>query len=98
MFTLVTDRSKFFRVKRGQSEREIEKTFCVPLSGVFDGAILGVEGSYTAYAAQPGDSYKKIAERFGLEEGELRKINLDRPVYPSRKLYIPCKRGTPKDA
>lgn len=98
MFTLVTDRSKFFRVKRGQSEREIEKTFRIPLSGVFDGAILGVEGSYTAYTAKPGDSYQKIAERFGLGEEELRKINFDRPVYPTRILYIPCERGTPRGA
>ena len=31
MFTLVTDRNKYFRVKRGQRPKELEDAFGVPV-------------------------------------------------------------------
>ena len=41
MFTLVTDRSKYFRVKRGQCAKEIENVFDFPVNGrAFSGAIV----------------------------------------------------------
>lgn len=91
MFTLITDRSKFFRVKRGLSVSDIEKTFNIPLSEVFEGAVIEIGSKYEVYTAVPGDTYKGIAEKFGVDAETLRKINSDRPVYPTRRLYIPCK-------
>lgn len=96
MFTLVTDRSKFFRVKGGQSRREIEETFCVPVLGVFGGAIVSLEGRFTVYEAVPGDTYRSLAARFRLDEEALRRANHDRPVYPTRKLFVPCVSCTPE--
>ena len=40
MFTLVTDRSKYFRVKRGQTQKETEEVLGAPFKVFFDGAII----------------------------------------------------------
>lgn len=91
MFTLVTDKSKYFRVKRGQSAAEIEKVFKCPVPGkVFAGAVIRLtEGKFLKYSAKPGDSYKSVAEKFGVDEGELKKLNACKPVYPTCKLFVP---------
>lgn len=91
MFTLVTDRSRFFRVKRGQSDRDIENTLSVPARGAFVGAILSCKGEYILYVAGPVDSYKSVAEKFGVSGEELKNINGYRTVYPTCRLFIPRK-------
>ena len=84
MFTLVTDRSKYFRVKRGQSAEELESELKTPVSGaVFAGRIIEVApGNFQRYAAQVGDTYGTIALKFGAGF---------KPVYPTCKLFVPCK-------
>ena len=93
MFTLVTDRSKFYRVKRGQSAREIENVFEVPVRGnAFSGAILEIgDLFYTPYVADVGDTYRAIAEKFGISETVLEEANGGKPVYPTRKIFVPYK-------
>ena len=93
MFTLVTDRSKYFRVKRGQSAEEVESELKTPVQGaVFAGRIIEVaDGNFERYAAQVGDTYRTIALKFGADEEELKKTNGFRPVYPTCKLFVPCK-------
>ncbi len=91
MFTLVTDRSRYFRVKRGQSGRDIENTLLIPAADAFAGAIISGEGDYELYVARPGDSYKSVAERFGVSGEELKILNRGRPVYPTCRLFIPRK-------
>lgn len=91
MFTLVTDRSRYFRVKRGQNACEIERALNIPVPpSVFAGEILPVsEAVFSVYKAVVGDTYRTVALRFGVEEGELKKANGFRPVYPTCKIFVP---------
>ena len=90
MFTLVSERRKYFRVKRGQSREDIELALCTPVGGeAFSGRIVEAENSFTVYTAKPGDSYGTVAINFGASESELKKINGDRAVYPTRRLFVP---------
>ena len=93
MFTLVTDRSKYFRVKRGQSAGEIEKVLKTPVSGaLFEGRIIVVrDENLTVYTAAVGDTYRTVALKFGADERQLKEINGSKPVYPTCKLFVPCK-------
>ncbi len=93
MFTLVTDRSKYFRVKRGQSAAEIERNLKTPVQGaVFTGRIIAVSDNVLKqYVAEVGDTYRTIALKLGADEEQLKKINGFKPVYPTCKLFVPCK-------
>ena len=92
MFTLVTDRSKYFRVKRGQSSAEIERVLKTPANAAFAGAIIEVaESGLMQYCAVVGDTYQSIALKFSTDEDKLKKLNRGKPVYPTCKLFVPCK-------
>lgn len=93
MFTLVTDRSKFYRVKRGQNAADIENVFGVPVRSAFSGGIIEIDDAfYSRYIADVGDTYASIAEKFGVDADLLEDVNGGRPVYPTRKLFVPYKR------
>lgn len=89
MFTLESEKNAFFRVKRGQSAREIENVLRVPVREAFGGAIIAADGEYDLYTAQPSDSYRTVAARFGVDEDRLKKVNGGGVVYPSRRLFVP---------
>ena len=92
MFTLVTDRSKYFRVKRGQTKAEVEAALCVPLKNSFNGAIAEVGEKMQVYTCRPLESYLSLSRKFGIPVEELKEANFSKPVYPSCKLFVPCKK------
>lgn len=85
---LQLDRSKFYRVKSGQSAREIEKVLCVPVNNCYEGAIINVLDC-SLYTVQPFETYASIAQRYGMEEEQLKEFNGARPLYPTCKIFIP---------
>ena len=91
MFTLITDRSRYFKIKRGQSAGEIEKTLNSPVCGTtFAGRIIKVyDCRFEVISADVGDSYSSLASKCGVDEGRLREINGARPVYPTCKIFVP---------
>lgn len=90
MFTLVTEKHKFFRIKRGMTAGEVEQKLCVPVQGkLFVGKIMETDEKFKVYFALPGDTYRTVALKFRVNEDELKKINSDRIVYPTRRLFIP---------
>ncbi len=93
MFTLVTDRNKYFRVKRGQSAEEVQRVLKTPVNGaVFAGRIVEVcEEELVEYSALVGDTYRTVALKFGADEERLKAINAFKPVYPTCKLFVPSK-------
>ena len=93
MFTLVTERNKYFRVKRGQTAEEVRKVLKTPVNGVvFAGRIIEVYGGeLVEYSAAVGDTYRSGALKFGADEERLKKLNAYKPVYPTCKLFVPCK-------
>lgn len=92
MFTLVSDRSKYFRVRRSMSAAEIEAVLGFPVFGeVFTGRIIEMREKMTVYTVRPAESYSSISKRTGIAEEELKEINNHKPLYPSCRLFVPCK-------
>lgn len=93
MFTLVTDRSRYFKVKRGVSAEKIEDVLKTPVQGtLFTGRIIEVRDcAPERYAAEVGDTYKTVALKLGVDERRLMELNGNKPLYPTCKLFVPCK-------
>ena len=70
MFTLVTDHSKYIRVRRGADQGAVEKELKSPVDDVFAGEILLRAEGMEIYVAKPHDSYASVARKFGLTEEE----------------------------
>lgn len=88
MGELQLDMGGFYRIKGKQTAQEVEKNLSSPVNYCFAGAIVPVvECSH--YSVQPFDTYKSIAENYGMEEEELKKFNGNRPLYPCCKIFIP---------
>ena len=85
---LILDRRQFYRVKRGQTAREVEKTLAHPANDCFSGAVIAKE-SCNPYTVQPFETYSSIAAKYSLDGEELKKFNGDRPLYPSCRIFIP---------
>ena len=91
MFTLATDNAKFLRVRRGASASELEAQLSRPVGDIFTGAIVERGEKLFPYRAKPLETYLTIAEKFGVSEDELKSINFFRQIYPTCKIYVPCK-------
>lgn len=91
MFTLITDKSRYFKVKRNQSAGDVESMFGVPVNGeCFSGRIIKLRSeSFVTVTANVGDTYSSIAKRYGVSEEKLREINFSKPVYPTCKIFVP---------
>ena len=89
MQMLQLDRSKFYRVKRGQTAKQIEKVLSVPANSCFDGAVIVVENC-SEYSVQPFETYSSVAAKLRVQEDILKNFNGNRPLYPSCKIYIPA--------
>ena len=89
MFTLTLDRGKFLRVRGNVSKRDIEKEFKMPVpQNVIAGDIVMLfPRNLKVYVAGVGENYGAIAEKTGVTEQELRKINYNATVYPTLKIY-----------
>lgn len=85
---LKTEKSRFYRVKKGQTASLIEKTLNIPAGCAFAGAIIPLR-DFSQYTVQPFDTYASIAASLGIEEERLKEANGNRPLYPSRKIFIP---------
>lgn len=88
MQNLQLDKVKFYRIKRGQTVSDAERELCCPVKHGFAGAVVCAE-SCTTYSVKPFDSYKSIAESFGVEEERLKEFNFGRIIYPTRVIYVP---------
>lgn len=93
MFTLITDRSRYFKIKRGQTAGEVENVLNTPVCGkTFAGRIVRVrDENLMKIAAGVGDNYRTVAEKYGVAESLLKEINGFRPVYPTCKIFVPKK-------
>ena len=85
---LILDRRQFYRVKRGQTAREVEQTLQSPATDCYCGALIAAE-SCIQYTVQPFETYLSIAERYALDVEELKKFNGNRLLYPSCRIFIP---------
>ena len=89
MQTLQLDKSKFYRVKKGQTAKQIEKVLSIPANSCFEGAIIAVD-SCSEHIVQPFETYSGIAAKHGVQEDILKNFNGGRALYPSCKIFIPA--------
>ena len=89
MYELKLEKSRFYRVKQGQTAATISRTFGCPVpKDVFCGQVLVLpEGDFFVYQARVGDTFASLAEKFSVPESTLREIN--GLIYPTCRLYIP---------
>ncbi len=88
MKLLELDKSRFYRIKRGQTAEEAEKTLSFPVGDCFEGKIICVK-KCTAYAVKPFETYASVAAAHGTDGESLAAFNFNRPLYPTRIIYIP---------
>ncbi len=91
MFTLNLERGSYIRIRSGVKKRDVERVFSFPVNAeIFTGAIIPVLAKPRGYCyALPQDSYFSIAQRVGIKEEELYKLNGGSPIYPSKKVWLP---------
>lgn len=90
MFALKLARCGYLRVRKGVTAVEIEAAFCCPVGEACSGQIIKIPSiPLKVIRAEVGDDYKKIAEKHCLDEEELKKLNGNKPVYPTKKIYLP---------
>ncbi len=90
MFSLEMERGKFVRLRGNADRGTVERLYSCPVnSDVYDGAIVCLTAVRGYCFALVGDDYEKIALREGVDLTELKKVNADLPVYPTRKIWLP---------
>ncbi|MBE7088432.1 MAG: hypothetical protein E7370_02790 [Clostridiales bacterium] len=90
MFSLVLDRSKFYKIKYGQNATQVRQTFKMPINEVFSGKIICIDSTkYFEYSVKVGETYCAIAKKFGVDKELLKKINEEKPIYPTCKIFVP---------
>lgn len=92
MFKLETEKSRFFRIRRGLEKADVEIMLECPVPGeTFCGRIIECGGDYRVYVARPGDNYRSLAVRFGVTEEELKNLNSGKIIYPTCRIFAPLK-------
>lgn len=88
MQLLKLEKSKFYRIKGGQTAAEAERALRMPVENCFAGKIVAAT-CCEVYEARPFDTYASVAAAFGVGEEELENFNFSRPIYPTRIIYVP---------
>ncbi len=90
MFSLVTERGKYLRVRKNVSKDDVVATYKIPVGGeFFCGRIIALGTPKRYCYAEPDDTYEKIAEREGADAEELKTLNGNTAVYPTRRIWLP---------
>ena len=90
MFSLITERGKYFKVKHNVEKSEIISVFNCPVEGeIFCGRIIPLTPPKRYIHAVAGYTYKKIAAREMVEEEQLKRLNGGAPVYPTKRIWLP---------
>lgn len=89
MFSLVTERGKYLRVRSGVTKEKIISVYSQPVDKVFAGAVIPLLPPKRYCFARVGDTYAKIAARERVDEAELKKLNGAAVIYPTLKIWLP---------
>ncbi len=89
----------FYRVEETDTLCSLENDFKIPVSKIIADNNLKCEISegdllvlkildFDFYTVSPHDSEKSLAEKFCMDEGEVKKINEIEYVYPFQKIWV----------
>lgn len=89
MFLLETERGKYLKIRAGVKREEIIRTFQIPVDEeLYEGKIIVLSEAKKYCFALAGDTYEKIAERNSLDVGELKKLNGEKQIYPTTRVWL----------
>ncbi len=89
MFQLVTERGRYLRIRANVEKNDVIDVFSVPADELYCGKILELTSPKKVYHARIGDTYESIARAYGVSSDELRELNSDRAIYPTKAIWIP---------
>ena len=90
MFSLVTERGKYLRIRGEVKESEVISALGCPFSGdLFQGAVIKILPPKRCVYATVGDTYAKIAARERVDEAQLKSLNGDKTLYPTMRVWLP---------
>lgn len=90
MFSLNIERGKFIVVRGGVNATVLIDIYKMPINGeLYDGKIIEVLPISGYCYAQVGDSYEKIAKRENCNLNELKSLNCNSTVYPTKRIWLP---------
>ena len=89
MFRLVTERGKYLRIRENVQKDEVTDVFSMPVDELFCGKIVEITSPKQVYRARVGDTYESIARTYGVSVEELKKLNSDNAIYPTKAVWIP---------
>lgn len=91
MFILSAEKSKFYKIKRGQTKREVSLFLSRPIAGeCFSGRIIPADTDYTVCIANAGETFFSLSQKWGVPENELKELN-GGIIYPGCKILVPHK-------
>ncbi len=89
MFLLETERGKYLKIRAGVKKEEIIRTFQIPVEdNLFEGKIIVLSEAKKYCFALAGDTYEKIAERNSVNAYELKKLNGEKEIYPTMRVWL----------
>lgn len=89
MFSLVTERGKYLRVRKNVTASDVISTFSCPADDTFCGQIIALTAPKRFVYAIAGDTYGKIAKRESVDVVQLRSLNGNKAIYPTLRIWLP---------
>lgn len=89
MFSLVTERGKYLRVRKNMTANDVVNAFSCPTGSTFCGQIIAITPPKRFIFVLAGDTYGKIAKREGVDEAKLIELNGGKTLYPTLRLWLP---------
>ncbi len=89
MFSLRLERGKYIRVRGKVSAKQLSDAYKTPVTGdLYEGKIITLTQACGFCYALPGDTYEKIALRNGCDAEDLKRINGNAPLYPTKRVWL----------
>ena len=89
MFSLITERGKYLRIRRHVTKTDIESEFDFPVHDkVFEGGIILLNSAKKYCYARPFDTYETIAIREGGSAETLKNLNKNAVIYPTMRVWL----------
>ena len=89
MYSLVTERGRYLRIRNGVKKDDVVAAFSIPAGELFFGQIIELKSAKRFCYARVGDTYRSIACRERVDDGDLRELNANAVIYPSLRVWLP---------
>lgn len=89
MFSLITERGKYLRIRRHVTKTDVESEFRFAVRGrIFEGGVIVLEDEQKFCYARPFDTYETVAAREGGDAETLKNLNDNAVIYPTMRVWL----------